>query len=62
MQVAALMKGRDYVSSEDVIFLAPYVFGHRMELTPGVDDGIAIVKECLKEPVEQLTRKSLTRR
>lgn len=62
MQVAALMKGRDYVSSEDVIFLAPFVFGHRMELTPGVDDGIAIVKECLREPVEQLTRKSLTRR
>jgi len=59
MQVAAVMKGRDYVSTEDVAYLAPYVFSHRMDLAPGVEDGAAIVQKCLKDPIEVLSRKTL---
>lgn len=61
MQVAALMKGRDYVSTEDVSLLAPFVFGHRMELAPGEEDGMAVVKDCTREPLERLSRKTLQR-
>lgn len=59
LQVAALMKNRDYVTAEDVALLAPYVFGHRMELLPGEDDSMSIVKECMKGPIEILARKTL---
>ncbi len=42
MQVTALMKGRDYVSTEDVVYLAPYIFSqgaHRapVEKNPAAD-------------------------
>lgn len=33
-QAYALMKGRSYVTPDDVQYLAPYVFGHRLMLKP----------------------------
>ena len=59
LQVNAVMSGRDFVSSEDIERLAPYVFCHRLELLPGARDANAIVRECLAGPLEQLTRSTL---
>ena len=33
-QAYALLKGRTYVTPDDVQYLAPFVFNHRMILTP----------------------------
>ena len=59
LQVNAAMAGRDFVSSEDVERLAPYVFCHRLELRPGAKDPDAIVRECLVDPMEKLARSTL---
>jgi len=61
LQAAALMNGRDYVIGEDIEWLAPHIFRHRIELAPGVDDPIQVIKECAREPLEALNRSSLTR-
>ncbi len=59
LQALAFMKGRDFVIPEDVNTLAPHVFGHRLELAPGVEDVHEVVKRCLKGPMETLARSTM---
>ncbi|MEW6281332.1 MAG: MoxR family ATPase, partial [Candidatus Eremiobacterota bacterium] len=59
LKAAALMRGRDYVTDDDVKWLAPYVFSHRLSLAPGVVDAHNVVKECSKESIEALSRATL---
>jgi MoxR-like ATPase len=59
LQVRALMRGRDYVSPEDVDALAVPVFGHRIECVPGVLDKAEVIRACLAPVVERLARMSL---
>lgn len=61
LKAAALMKGRDFVSGEDIAWLAPHAFAHRISLAPGVDDDTEVVAECIKGPLEALSRFTLTR-
>lgn len=61
LQAHALVTGRDYVSPRDLEVLAPYVFGHRIEVAPGVDDVMSIVREHAGIEIEKLARKSLAR-
>lgn len=61
LQAAALMNGRDHVLAEDVEWLAPHIFRHRVELAPGIDDAVAVIKECARGPLEQLNRGTLRR-
>ena len=61
LQARALAYGRDYVSPEDLQQLAPYVFQHRVEPAPGVDDVDAVVRESIARQVERLARLSLAR-
>lgn len=61
LQSAALMNGRDHVIAEDIEWLAPHIFRHRIELAPGVDDPVAVIKECAQGPLEQLNRGTLRR-
>ncbi len=61
LQAHALVSGRDYVSPRDLEILAPYVFGHRLECAPGVDDVMAVVREHTAIEIERLARKSLAR-
>ncbi len=56
LKVSAMLRGRDFVSAQDVSWLAPYVFGHRMELGPGAPPPPEIIRQCLKGPVEELAR------
>ena len=62
LQARALLDGRDYVSADDVFELAPYIFAHRIEVVPGVEDPAAVVSECARGPVEKLSRELLRRR
>jgi MoxR-like ATPase len=59
LQACALKRGRDYVTAEDVAYLAPFVFAHRMELAPGIDDASEVVRECIRPAMETLTRSTL---
>jgi MoxR-like ATPase len=61
LQARALSQGRDYVSSDDIEALAPYVFAHRLDLAPGAGDPAEVVRACAAPALEKLARKSLRR-
>jgi MoxR-like ATPase len=61
LQARALMRGRDYVSPEDLESLAPHVFRHRIECAAGVRDADEVIAECLAPQIEKLARLSLSR-
>lgn len=61
LRAAALLKGRDFVSEEDIAWLAPHVFAHRLTLEMGRRDPQAVITECMKGPLETLSRGTLKR-
>lgn len=61
LQARALVSGRDFVTPRDLEVLAPYVFAHRLECVPGVDNPVEVVREHVKEQVERLERSGLRR-
>jgi MoxR-like ATPase len=61
LQARALTRVRDYVSAEDVAYLAQYIFAHRLELAPGTDNVEAVIRDCINEPMERLARATLKR-
>jgi MoxR-like ATPase len=62
LQARAALHGRDYVSGEDVEALVPRVFGHRLELAPGVADASEVLKEASAGALDRLARSTLRRR
>lgn len=60
LQVSAALRGRDYVSADDIELLLPRVLGHRIELAPGVTDIHKVLKENMREPMEMLARSTLS--
>jgi len=61
LQTRAVMRGRDYVSPEDLEALAEPVFGHRIECVPGIMDRSEIIAAALRPQIERLSRSSLSR-
>lgn len=61
LQARAIIHGRDFVSPEDIEVLAPYVFKHRLECAPGVEDVDALIAEATGVEIEKLARASLRR-
>ncbi|GJM12221.1 MAG: ATPase [Pseudohongiella sp.] len=59
LQVAAALRGRDYVSAEDIELLLPRVLGHRIELAPGVADLNKVLIDAMRGPMEELARGTL---
>ncbi|MFT4749078.1 MAG: MoxR-like ATPase [Pseudohongiellaceae bacterium] len=59
LQVCAAMRGRSFVSAEDIELLLPKVLGHRIELAPGVSDMGKVLRDNLQEPMEHLARGTL---
>ncbi len=59
LQVAAALRGRDYVSAEDIELLLPRVLGHRIELAPGVANLSKVLADAMRGPMEQLARGTL---
>lgn len=61
LQARAVIYGRDFVSPDDVEALAPYVFEHRLECAPGVEEVDALIGEAAAIEIEKLARASLRR-
>jgi MoxR-like ATPase len=59
LQAHAVVQGRDHVTPADLEVLAPYVFEHRLEVAPGVEDPKEVVREATQGQVEKLSRGSL---
>jgi MoxR-like ATPase len=59
LQARALLKNRNFVSSDDITELAKHLFLHRISLIPGVRDGESVIKDALIQPIEKLSKKSL---
>lgn len=59
LQVAAALRGRNYVSADDIELLLPRVMGHRIELAPGVSDLQKVLADNMRGPMEQLARGTL---
>lgn len=59
LRAHAAMAGRDYVGSDDLEALAPYVFAHRLTVAPGGGKAADVVAECLGGAVDRLARATL---
>ena len=44
----AAISGRDYVTPDDVRYLAPYVFGHRVMAAAGVTDTTQLIRDLMR--------------
>ena len=62
LQALAVLRGRDYVASEDIQTLVPQVFGHRVDLAPGVTELQVVLEEAMERSIEGLARSTLRRR
>jgi len=61
LQAHALIEGRDFVSPGDLERLAPHVFKHRIEVAPGVEDPVDVIREAVAPQIEKLTKESMRR-
>ena len=61
LQVRAAIRGRNYVSSEDIENLIPEVLNHRIELVPGVSDFDKVLQDNMERPLEELAKSTLTK-
>ena len=62
LQALAALRGRDYVSSDDIQTLMPRVLGHRIELAPGISEMQVVIDEAMAQSIEGLARSTLRRR
>ncbi|NKB34104.1 MAG: AAA domain-containing protein [Pseudomonadales bacterium] len=60
LQVSAALRGREYVSADDIELLLPRVLGHRIELAPGVADIEKVLLDNMRTPMEQLAKSTLS--
>ena len=61
LQVRAAIRGRSYVSSEDIENLIPEVLNHRIELVPGVSDFDKVLQDSMERPLEELAKSTITK-
>jgi MoxR-like ATPase len=59
LQSLAALRGRDYVSADDIASLVPRVLGHRVELAPGLDDLRDVLDDAMAKSLEGLARSTL---
>ena len=58
LQTLAMLRGRDFVSTEDVELLAVPLFAHRIDLMPGARAD-QVIGDALAKPIEVLSRSTL---
>jgi len=61
LQTLALFRGRDFVSTEDIAYLLPFLIAHRLELAPGSGAVEEIIAAAAEQPLEVLARSTLRR-
>ncbi|MCA9516339.1 MAG: AAA family ATPase [Myxococcales bacterium] len=59
LQTLAMLRGRDFVTPDDIERLAVPIFQHRMELLPGIDDAGMVIKDAIREPLDVLAKRTL---
>ena len=59
LQTCAALRGREYVSSDDIELLIPHVLNHRIELAPGVNNFDKILQENMQKPLDELAKSTL---
>lgn len=59
LQVRAVLRGREFVSTEDLEALLIPLFAHRMVCAPGINDPIPVLEHCARRPIEAATRATL---
>ena len=62
LQALAVLRGRDYVSAEDIQALIPRVLGHRVDLAPGITELEPVLEEAMERSIEGLSRSTMRRR
>ena len=60
LQVSAALRGRDYVSAEDIELLLLRVLGHRVELAPGVSNIEKVLLDNMRTPMDQLAKGTIS--
>ncbi len=58
LQTLAMLRGRDFVSSDDVEYLATPLFAHRLDLAPGARSD-QVISDALGKPLERLSKGTL---
>ncbi len=58
LQTLAMLRGRDFVSTEDIERLAVPLFAHRLDLAPSAKAD-QVIAEALAKPIEALSRSTL---
>lgn len=59
LRAAALLRGRNHVTEEDIEWLSLPIFGHRLVLEMGRREPERVITDCLREPLEALSRVTL---
>jgi len=59
LQTLACLRGRDYVSPDDISYIITPLFQHRLDLVPGIDDPNTVIQECSKSALDILARSAL---
>ncbi len=62
LQALAALRGRDFVTAEDIETLAPRVLAHRVELAPGTSNVEEVLEDAVAGAVEKLARSTMRRR
>ncbi len=62
LQALAALRGRDYVSAEDIQVLVPLVFSHRVDLAPGITELQPVLDEAMERSIEGFARSTMRRR
>jgi MoxR-like ATPase len=58
LQTLAMLRGRDFVSSDDIEYLVTPLFAHRLEVTPGSNPD-ALIREAIEKPLDTLSLATL---
>ena len=58
LQTLAMLRGRDFVSSDDIEYLVTPLFAHRLEVTPGSNPD-ALIREAIEKPLDALSLATL---
>jgi len=61
LQSRAVLRGRSYVSTEDLDSLVVPLFAHRLALAPGVADPVPVLRDSAVGPLEKAARDTLRR-
>ena len=60
LQVRAVIEGRDFVSSEDLQVLLPFILAHRIDaVAVSGADSLGLARELMAGPLEALARRTL---